>query len=554
MAFRVRRFTALLAPLQRTRYPPLLISQFSTLDLLHNSSLLHKDPISHTSLTEQFVLDQLSDLFSITTKTLNHNPKTQTFSPKPIETRAIDQFLTPSEKLRGVFLQKLNGKAAIESALIATGVNLTVEIAREVVDRGNLGGHAVIRFFDWAIKRPEIAKDHLIYHVFLKALGRRKFFDPMEEVLGEMTKQGISPNAETLCIVMDSFVRARRVSKAVQFFRNLEDFGWECGTESLNVLLKCLCRRSHVGTANSLLNSMRGKLPFNIATYNSVIGGWSKLGRIVEVERNLKEMVVDGVNPDCGTFAYLIEGLGRAGRVDDAVAVFKKMEDNGCVPDAVAYNAIISNFVFVGNLDECMKYFKDMLEKCSPNTDTYVVMISAFLKVRRVADALELFDEMLYRTILPNTGMITSFLEPLCSFGPPHAAMMIYKKARKAGCQLSLKAYKLLLMRLSRFGKCGMILSVWNDMQECGHSSDIEVYEYVINGLCNIGQLENAVLVVEEALSKGFCPCKFIYSKLNNKLLNANKVERAYRLFLKVKKARSLENAQRFWRANGWHF
>ncbi|MCD7448331.1 hypothetical protein HAX54_040775 [Datura stramonium] len=95
----------------------------------------------------------------------------------------------------------------------------------------------------------------------------------------------------------------------------------------------------------------------------------------------------------------------------------------------------------------------------------------------------------------------------------------VYKKARQAGCRISLTAYKLLLMRLSRFGKCGMLLNIWNEMQESGYSSDMQVYEHVINGLCNIGQLENAVCEI------------------------------AYRLFLKIKIARGKQNSQTYWRA-----
>ena len=151
-------------------------------------------------------------------------------------------------------------------------------------------------------------------------------------------------------------------------------------------------------------------------------------------------------------------------------------------------------------------------------------------------------------------GTITSFMEPLCSYGPPYAAMMIYQKARKVGCRISLAAYKLLLMRLSRFGKCGMLLNIWDEMQECGYASDIEVYEYVISGLCNIGQLENAVTVMEESLRKGFCPSRLAYSKLSNKLLASNKLDRAYKLYLKIKVARRSDKAQRIWRARGWHF
>jgi len=117
-----------------------------------------------------------------------------------------------------------------------------------------------------------------------------------------------------------------------------------------------------------------------------------------------------------------------------------------------------------------------------------------------------------------------------------------------------MKAYKLLLTRLSRFGKSGMVLKIWEEMQESGNGSDKEVYEYIVNGLCNIGQVDDAVLIVEEALRKGFCLGKVVYSKLNSKLVEMNKVETAYKLFLKVKSIRGTVNTQRFLRGSGWHF
>ncbi|KAJ4963722.1 hypothetical protein NE237_023661 [Protea cynaroides] len=564
MAFGTRGFIRLLPHFNKTRYPQfpsnssISFSPFSTLDFTESSSIgepSNDQIINASNMNELSVLKELSNLLPINPKTPTYRSFSENSTEKRIQCTEVDGYLTPAEKLRGVFLQKLRGNSAIESALTATSVDVTLDIVAEVVDRGNLGGEAMVIFFNWAVNHPSVPNDLQTYHIILKALGRRKFFKFMEEILNQMNKHGIHPSSETFSITMDSYVRARKVSKAVQMLQRLEEFGSKSDTESFNVLLRSLCQRSHVGTAHSLFLATNGKKPFNRTTYNIIISGWSKLGRVSEVERSLKAMIEDGLDPDCLTFSYLLECLGRAGRIDDAVEVFDKMQEKCSLPDTVAYNVMISNFLSVGDLDSSVKYYKKMLEmNCAPNLDTFAKLISAFLKSRRVADALEMFDEMLSKGILPSTGAITYFIEPLCNFGPPHAAMVIYQKARKVGCKISLKAYKLLLMRLSRFGKCGIMLQVWDEMQESGYSSDTDVYEYVINGLCNIGQLENAALVMEESLCKGFCPGKFIYSKLNNKLMDANKVERAYKLFLKVKKARRAENAQRFWRANGWHF
>lgn len=416
----------------------------------------------------------------------------------------------------------------------------------------------MVTFFNWALKQPHVPKKIGTYCVIVKALGRRKFFKFMMEVLCDMrVERVVQADLSMLSIVVDSFVRAGHVSKAIHVFNNLDDYlGMNRDTQALNVVLSCLCKRSHVGAASSVMRSMRGKVAFDINTYNAVAAGWSKVGRVSEVERIVKEIEDDGFCPDCATFSFLIEGLGRAGRIDEAVEVFCSMkEKNNCQPDTACYNAMIFNFVSVGDFDGGMEYYNGMLgDNCEPNVDTYTRIITVFLRVRKVADALQMFDEMLSRGIVPSTGTITSFVKRLCSYGPPYAALMIYKKATKLGCTISMDAYKIMLMRLSKFGKCGTMLSMWQEMQDSGYSSDVEVYEFIISGLCNLGQLENAVLVMEESLRKGFCPSRLVYSKLSNKLLASNKTERAYKLFLKIKHARSLENARKYWRANGWHF
>lgn len=511
--------------------------------------------------SESFVLEQISDLLSIEIDTPSDEAGAADVAAdvaaegEAAGTGVFPSLLSPEERLRGVFLQKLRGKSAVAAALSGTGVALTSEIFADVLNKGNLGGAAMVSFFDWAIKEPNIPNGLDTYHIILKALGRRKFFCSVEEILLRMKKEGIQPDSRTVSVIADSYVRARRVSKAVEFFETIEEFGGERNFESLTAVIRSLCRRSHVRVADSLLHRAKGKISLDKMAYDELIGGWAKLGRVRTMERTWTEMVAEGLSPDSRTYAHLIEGLGRAGRIKDAVDVFNQMEEKGCSPDTVTYNAMICNFISTGNLEQCTHYYKEMITKKQfPDIDTYQSLISAFLKVRRVADALEIFGEMLGRGICPSTGMITSFIEPLCSYGPPHAAMLIYKRSKKAGCKISLKAYKLLLMRLSRFGKCGMVLQVWDEMQESGHSSDAEVYEFIVNGLCNTGQLDTAVLVVEESLRRGCCIGKMIYSKLNNRLLEMNEVETAYRLFLKVRKARASVNAQRFWRAKGWHF
>uniref|UniRef100_A0A0A9GIH8 Pentacotripeptide-repeat region of PRORP domain-containing protein n=1 Tax=Arundo donax TaxID=35708 RepID=A0A0A9GIH8_ARUDO len=487
-------------------------------------------------------------------------PDTATRPPPPSPTAA---HLSTADRLRGIFLRKPPGRAALHRALSSTGLDaaaaLSPEVLAAVVNAGDLGGAATVAFFDWAVTNSKPAPSVHTCNIVIRALGRKKFFDFLEDALEIMRKNSIVPDVTMLEITVDSLVAARHVTKAIEML-STNQFGFGIGKachgkEAFTILIRCLCRRSHVGLASSLLQASGKKLlGLDNHLYNEVLGGWARFGRVDKLEEFWARMQEDGLVPDEVSHCHLIEALGRAGQADEALKVFENMVREGYGQNTMAYNAIIFNFISIGDLDRCVKYYKDMVDKnCPPNIDTYFKMIRAFLKERRVADALLIFDDMLTRGILPNSGVITSFIEPLCAFGPPHAALMIYKKSRKAGCIISVKAYKLLIERLAKFGKSGTVLRIWEEMQECGYPSDKEIYEFIVNGLCNVGKVDAAVSVVEESIRNGFCLGRIVYSKLNNKQLEMNKVETVYNLFKKVKDACALTNSCNYCRANGWH-
>ncbi|GJM90986.1 hypothetical protein PR202_ga07319 [Eleusine coracana subsp. coracana] len=534
--------------------------------------LLHSRRYAAASAAEDLVVSSLrllsstppnaSPLHPPDLHSINSPPNPTTSPPCP-QLPPTAFLLSAADRLRGVFLRKAPGHAALHRALFSTGIDaaaaLSPEVLSDVVNAGDLGGAATVAFFEWALSNSKSPPSVHTCNIVMRALGRKKFFDFVDDALKIMRKSSIIPDLTTLEIIIDSLVAARHVSRAVEAL-STDQFGFGIGKtghkkEALTILIRCLCRRSHVRLASSLLLASREEsLVLDNHAYNEVMGGWARFGRVDKLEDFWAKMQEDKLVPDEVSHCHLIEALGRAGKAEDALKVFENMVQEGYGPSTMVYNAVIFNFASMGDLDRCMKYYKDMVDKnCPSNMDTYSKMIIAFLRERRVADALQLFDDMLAQGILPNTGMITSIIEPLCTFGPPHAALMIYKKSRKAGCIISLKAYKLLLKRLARFGKSGTVLKLWEEMQECGYPSDKEIYEFIVNGLSNVGKVDAAVSVVEESLRNGFCLGRVVYSKLNNKLLEMNKVETAYNLFKKVKEARAHSNSRNYCRANGWH-
>ena len=59
------------------------------------------------------------------------------------------------------------------------------------------------------------------------------------EILRDMRMEGLRLDLEILSIVLDNFARTHKVSKAIQMFGNVEEFGLKRYIEYLNVLLQC---------------------------------------------------------------------------------------------------------------------------------------------------------------------------------------------------------------------------------------------------------------------------------------------------------------------------
>ncbi|EEF52881.1 hypothetical protein RCOM_1601600 [Ricinus communis] len=241
MATHSQQFLGFLTRLKKTRYLSTYLHSsisnfpFSTqncqLDTLGSDPSLTKLN-NQSNIDERYILRELSDLLPISHKASIARSYELNQSTKQSENRGVvaDCYLSPEDKLRGVFLQKLKGKSAIENALGKIGVDLSIDVVANVLDRGNLGGEAMIIFFNWAIKQPTIPKDIHSYNVLIRALGRRKFIDFVLKVLVDLKAEDINVNLETLSIVMDSLLRARQVYKAIQMFGNSESL-------DLNVIL-----------------------------------------------------------------------------------------------------------------------------------------------------------------------------------------------------------------------------------------------------------------------------------------------------------------------------
>jgi pentatricopeptide repeat protein len=83
---------------------------------------------------------------------------------------------------------------------------LSPDVLANVVNAGDLSGAAAVTFFDWTVTNSKPPPSVDTCNIVIRALGRKKFFDFLDDALQIMRRNNIFPDLTTLEIIIDSLV------------------------------------------------------------------------------------------------------------------------------------------------------------------------------------------------------------------------------------------------------------------------------------------------------------------------------------------------------------
>ncbi|KAL6222507.1 hypothetical protein ACLB2K_005899 [Fragaria x ananassa] len=167
-------------------------------------------------------------------------------------------------------------------------------------------------------------------------------------------------------------------------------------------------------------------------SYSCLISCHSKSSNLTKVLTIFRRMKKLNVEPDTKVYNALIYALGKAGHLNEAINLMKTMQEKGLVPTIVTYNSLIKTLCKAGEIDQAKHILHQMMEQrglvptiqtyhpffrvvttadrvfellekmkstgCSPNTDTYIMLIRKFCQWRQLDNVFKLWGEMKPRT------------------------------------------------------------------------------------------------------------------------------------------------------------
>ncbi|XXG78805.1 hypothetical protein AAC387_Pa08g2665 [Persea americana] len=99
---------------------------------------------------------------------------------------------------------------------------------------------------------------------------------------------------------------------------------------------------------------------------------------------------------DCMTFDCVIDGLGKAGKIEDAIHLFDEMAEIGISPDTTVYTNLLNGFCKFHRMDEAFMFLSSFLKKrYVVSLDGYCCMIDGLFGTGRFEEACKYYKNLL---------------------------------------------------------------------------------------------------------------------------------------------------------------
>ncbi|KAL4577379.1 hypothetical protein LXL04_013488 [Taraxacum kok-saghyz] len=224
----------------------------------------------------------------------------------------------------------------------------------------------------------------------------------------QMTCIGISPNEFTYPFVLKVCAVLSRLSDGVLVHAQIIKMGFEFHVYVQNGLISVYCSCGAIRDSRKVFDEMLGK---SLVSWNTMIGGYSKIGYCREAFLLFKKMMELDVDPDDFTFVNLLSvcsqsSHGVLGRFLHSHIVTTKSHI-----DIYVQNAIVDMYAKCGDLHSAQTFFNQMSDK---NVVSWTSMVTAYAKHGLLESAKNLFDEMPVKNIVSWNSMVSCYLQKGC--------------------------------------------------------------------------------------------------------------------------------------------
>ncbi|KAG8383271.1 hypothetical protein BUALT_Bualt05G0167200 [Buddleja alternifolia] len=410
-------------------------------------------------------------------------------------------------------------------------IQITLSLVNRLLHRFQDDWKSALGVFRWVKTFSDYKPLPELYDKLVDILGKMKQMEKMQALLEEMREDNLV-SLNTIAKVMRRFCGAGDWKEAVKTFDELENFGLEKNTESMNILLDTLCKEQKLDSAREIFLELQSHIPPNAYTFNIFIHGWCKIKRVEEAHWTIQEMKGHGFRPCVISYSTIIQFYCSQSKFWRAFEMLDEMAAQGCPPNVVTYTTIMHSLTKSGDFKEALKISERMkLVGCKPDTLFYNALIHTLGRAGMVEEAIYVFrKEMPENNINPNTSTYNSMIAMFCHHRQEQRALEYLKNLENSPyCKPDVQSFYPLLklyFQAKKIDKC--MANLLDDVVNKHHLClDLATFTLLIHGLCRADKCEWAYELFRSMISQSIEPRYLTCSLLLHEIRQKNMFDAA---------------------------
>lgn len=331
----------------------------------------------------------------------------------------------------------------------------------------------------------------LTFNIVLCNLSKIKDLIGIGDAFRCMLRMGYYPNPGTFEVVLNGLCKLGRLAEAYQVLGIMTTFGISISVNIWTIMIDGFCRLHRTDEATSLVKKMKksGCSP-NIVTYTTLIKGYIYAQRVIDAFDVLSIIESEGPSPDLVLYNVLIDSLAKNERYNDALSIFLSLDKRKILPDCYTFSSLLNTICLSKRLFLLPKlvdgFFVEVdLVACNS-------LLSYLGKAGLAALALELYDNMVNRGLMPDKYSVLGVLTGLCESRRIGEAVRLYNGILLNYTGVDAHIHTVIMDGLIKAGKFHSAIRIFRTNLLEENSLDVVSYSVAIRGLLMVGRNREA--------------------------------------------------------------
>ncbi|XP_004515007.1 pentatricopeptide repeat-containing protein At4g20740-like [Cicer arietinum] len=390
--------------------------------------------------------------------------------------------------------------------------------------------------------REKLCKpDVCAYTALVRIMVAEGNLDGCLRVWEEMKRDGVVPDVMAYGTVIGGLAKEGRVKEGYELFKEMKSKGHLIDRAIYGSLIESFVAGNKVGLAFDLLRDLvNSGYRADLGIYNNLIEGLCNLNKVEKAYKLFQVTIQEGLEPDFLSVKSLLLAYAEAKRMEEFFKLLKKMEKLG-FPLIDDLSKFFSHLVEKKGPVISLEVFIHLKEKGYVSVEIYNVLMDSLRLSGELKKALSLFDEIKGSDMKPDSSTYNIAILCLVDCGEIQEACVCHNKIIEMSCIPSVAVYHRLAKGLCEIGEIDEAMMLVRDCLGNATSGPMEFkYCLTLIHICKFNDAEKVIDVLNEMMQQGFPLCNVVCSAIISGMCKHGTIEEARKVFSNLRNRKLL--------------